>query len=430
MKLVVSRERDDFASPNTTRYGVDMPATDNAGMKRSHAIACGALFAASVLSFAWPALRAQSLPHHVVMISIDGLKASAYATAGPSKIPTLRRLARDGAYAEGVIGVLPTVTYPSHTTLITGVLPAVHGIYNNRILDPEETSSATWYWYARDIKVPTLPGVVKARGLTTAAVSWPVTVDADIDYLVPEFAGVTRHPKWLELIRALSHPRHLLDTYEAQGTPLSWPMTDGDRTALAAWIFKTYRPSLTLLHIFETDDAEHEHGPDSPEALDAIEPADARVAQMVDAVAETGLQNQTDIVVVSDHGFLPLERQLQLNYLFKREGLLTTDNNGRVRDWQAYYYGAGGSGFVMLKNPEDRALRDRVEALLRQTAADPANGILRVWTRDELSEMGAEPRAAFGVDMKNGFYSGAGTDVLGKKAGTKGGHGLAPQRPG
>jgi hypothetical protein len=382
------------------------------------------------LSAARLALRADPTPpRHVVMISIDGLKASTYTTAGPSKIPTLRRLAESGAYAEGVVGVLPTVTYPSHTTLITGVLPAVHGIYNNRILDPEETSNATWYWYARDIKVPTLPGVVKARGLTTAAVSWPVTVDADIDYLMPEFAGVTRHPKWLELIRALSRPRHLLETYEAQGTPLSWPMSDADRSGLAAWIFRTYRPNLTLLHMFETDDAQHDHGPGSPEALEAIEQADARVKQMVDAVAATGLQDQTDIVIVSDHGFLPLEQQLQLNYLFKREGLLEADSAGKIRRWDAYYYGAGGSGFVVLKNPEDRVLRDRVARLLRQTAADPANGILTVWTQDELREMGAEPRAAFGIDLKNGFYTGAGHDVLVKKAGAKGGHGFAPTRP-
>ncbi len=47
---------------------------------------------------------------------------------------------REGAYAEGVIGVLPTVTWPNHMTLITGVPPAVHGIYDNRVPDPEGRS--------------------------------------------------------------------------------------------------------------------------------------------------------------------------------------------------------------------------------------------------------------------------------------------------
>ena len=167
-----------------------MPAMLLNRITRTILVAAGIAIAAT-----HPSLWAQqSEPRHVVMISIDGLKPSTYATAGPLKVPTLRRLATDGAHAE-VVGITPAVTYPSHTTLISGVLPALHGIYNNRILDPEETSNGSWYWYARDIRVPTLPGVLKARGLKTAAVSWPVTVAADIDYLVPEFDGVTRHAK-------------------------------------------------------------------------------------------------------------------------------------------------------------------------------------------------------------------------------------------
>jgi predicted AlkP superfamily pyrophosphatase or phosphodiesterase len=250
-----------------------------------------------------PATPAGQPPRHVIMISIDGLMPSTYTKPGPSKVPTLRRLAQEGAWAEGVVGVLPTVTYPSHTTMITGVLPAVHGIYANSILDPEGLSNGEWYRYARDIKVSTLPGVVKGRGLTTAAVSWPVSIGMEVDFLLPE-AGYHYHPKMIELMRAISQPRHLIDAFEtAQGKPLPWPMTDDHRTALAAWIFRTHRPNLTLLHIFGTDSAQHTFGPGSPEALDAIEKADAHVKQMLDVVAEANLQSQTDVVIVSDHGF-------------------------------------------------------------------------------------------------------------------------------
>ena len=166
-----------------------MAGADNHGMNANRAVRV--LPVVLAIAVAWPSLRAQQAEsRHVVIVSIDGLQPSAYTTPGPSKAPALRRLAQSGAFAEGVIGVTPTVTYPSHTTIVTGVLPAVHGIYNNRIFDPENTSNGSWYWYARDIKVPTLAGILKTRGMKTAAVSWPATVGADIDYLVPEFGGV------------------------------------------------------------------------------------------------------------------------------------------------------------------------------------------------------------------------------------------------
>src|SRR6188508_2856661 len=107
------------------------------------------LLAAAVV--AGTSVLAQQPPaRHVVMITIDGLKPATYTAPGPSKVPTLRRLAQEGTFADGVIGVTPTVTYPSHTTMITGVMPAEHGIVDNRILDPENRSNGAWYWYARD----------------------------------------------------------------------------------------------------------------------------------------------------------------------------------------------------------------------------------------------------------------------------------------
>ena len=114
----------------------------NGGMIRARSQVKALSFLAALLGGFVPAHRAQAPDaRHVVVISIDGLKPATYTADGPSRIPTLRQMARDGVYADGVVGVTPTVTYPSHTTMITGVVPAVHGIYNNRILDPEETSN-------------------------------------------------------------------------------------------------------------------------------------------------------------------------------------------------------------------------------------------------------------------------------------------------
>ncbi len=113
------------------------------------------LFALSILALALPC-AAQARP--VLMISIDGLRPGDVIEAEQRglKVPNLRRLLDEGAHAEGVIGVLPTVTYPSHTTLLTGASPAAHGIVNNTTFDPLQINQGGWYWYASDIKVPTL----------------------------------------------------------------------------------------------------------------------------------------------------------------------------------------------------------------------------------------------------------------------------------
>jgi predicted AlkP superfamily pyrophosphatase or phosphodiesterase len=374
-------------------------------------------------------LAAGAPARHVVMVSVDGMRPQVYGEASQAKVPTIRRLMQRGSWSRGVTGVMPTVTYPSHTTMITGVLPAVHGIYDNRLADPDGTSGMAWYWYARDIKVTTLPAAVRAAGGTAAAVSWPVTVGMDLDYNVPELIQV-RHRENLNLVDALTSPAHLLDAYaKSTGRPISWPIDDDDRAGLAEWILEHHPPTLLLLHLADSDSMSHEHGPDSPEAVAAIEHADQLLGHLLDKMAALHLEESTDVVVVSDHGFLPLTQLVNLNAAFKAEGLLETDARGRVKSWDAYAHSAGGSGYVLLKRPEDTRLVAKVAAVLQKLAADPANGIDRIMTRTDLEAAGAHLDASFGVSMKRGFYLGWDTSDVLTPVTSKGGHGYDPSFP-
>src|SRR5258707_169136 len=134
------------------------------------------LLIAAVFFAALPALaQGQQQSPLLVMISVDGMRPD-YVTgadAHGAKIPQLRRFMKEGSYADGVVGVVPTVTYPSHTTLVTGVWPAKHGILGNTTFDPLQKNSQGWYWYTEDIRVPTLWDAAAGAGRTTASVQRP-----------------------------------------------------------------------------------------------------------------------------------------------------------------------------------------------------------------------------------------------------------------
>src|SRR5260221_317630 len=106
--------------------------------------------------------------------------------------------------------VVTTLTYPSHTTLVTGVWQAKHGILGNTTFDPLQKNSQGWYWYTEDIRVPTLWDAAAGAGRTTASVQWPVTVGAHITWNIPEFWRANTKDD-AKLLRAVSTAGLLID---------------------------------------------------------------------------------------------------------------------------------------------------------------------------------------------------------------------------
>jgi len=143
----------------------------------------------------------------LMLISVDGLKPESVLQADSHglKVPNLRAFLVDGTYATGVHGVMPTLTYPSHMTILTGASPATHGIYSNTTFDPYGHNEHGWYWYAEDVRVPTLWDAAAAAGLATANVYWPTSVGAHITYNLPQIWR-TGSDDDLKLQRALATP--------------------------------------------------------------------------------------------------------------------------------------------------------------------------------------------------------------------------------
>ena len=387
------------------------------------------LTAAVMLGAAASAVAEQA--PRVVMISVDGLMPAYYleADALGLKVPHLRRLMREGAYAR-VTGVLPTVTYPSHTTLITGVPPRLHGIGANTYFDPEERSGGAWRWYAAEVQVPTLVSGARARGIKTGSVSWPVSVGAFADWSVPEFwRPGSEHRSDLRLLELLASPGVLQEAAADRGRSFGWPLTDDDRTDMAVHILKRHRPQLLLLHIFDLDDKEHDFGPMTPEAKQAVEDSDGHIGQVLAALDETGLREQTLVAIVSDHGFLPCTQNVRPNALLREAGLLAVNEKGKIVKWQAVFHSSGGSAALHLAENAAADTVDRVRALIEKKAADPQNGLREILDAAAVRDLG-------GIDVplllsaREGFtLSNTATGEWLAPGTSKGTHGHVPNRP-
>ena len=379
----------------------------------SLAILCGLVFASPSLT------QEKSSRPVVILISIDGLKPEYVleADAHGLKIPALRRFLREGTFSTGVHGVVPTVTYPSHTTLITGVAPARHGIYANTTFDPVRKNYGGWYWYAEDIKVPTLWDAATEAGLTTANIHWPVSVSARIRWNLPQYwrAGT---PDDRKLLRVLATPG-LLDALEKELGPYADGIDetiagDENRARFAARLIELKHPDFVTIYLTALDHEQHTSGPFSTPSNATLERIDAALAEIFNSVKKT-YGERAVICVVSDHGFVASDKALHLGVAFRKAGLIEVTESGgsagtspkeQIKSWKAIPWGAGGSAAIMLHDKNDAATKAKVADLLAKLAADPANGIARIVSAEELHARGGFPEADFLVALRPGFVAG------------------------
>ena len=375
-----------------------------------------------------PAENSPAEKRHALVISVDGLGAGLYdRLAAKVHISSLPRLRREGSYAEGVVGVYPTVTYPSHTTIITGRMPAEHGIYSNLLSREPGKNPEDWFWFTKAIKVPTLWDEARAHHMTTGAVFWPVTAGAPIDWDVPEIWDPQK-PLVVDPIYVAKYatPGLLFDALLELGPPLPGQELDVTRTRLATFILKKHKPNLMLVHLVDLDEAEHQFGPDSPQAAATLEKIDGHIGELLAADQAAGLADSTDVFIVSDHGFLPVEMEIKPNVLLVKAGLLTADEKGHITGGRIATVANGGSFFIY--SPESEDLRSKVDEALKPLRDQ---GVLwAVLERAALKELAAEPAAQMALDATTGyaFSNSAAGDLLEKEENATGTHGHLPFR--
>lgn len=390
-------------------------------------------------SVAAPALEPAS-DRIVVLISVDGLMHS-YLDDPKAEMPTIRRLAAEGVRADRMRCSLPTVTWVNHTTLVTGVSPARHGVLGNSYFDRAKGVSVPLlpdplFNKEEIVRSPTVYDAAKEHGLKTSGIIWPASRSAkNLDWTVPDVA-----PQ--ELFDKHSTPG-LLDEFKAAGIAADRQgeyCKKGDGQArdrmyvqMLNHVIRTKRPNLALLHLVEVDHVEHAHGPNSPEAYEIVKFADDRVREVWDEL-QRSFPGRATLIVTADHGFQPVRRTISPNVLLRSEGLLQVEG-GKITSARVRAHSQGGSTFIYVLDESRRAeLVTRVARSLRTV-----EGVDVVITPDQYAAHGlalpsADPRMPdLVVGAKSGFSFGdgaAGTEVVsGLSKETKGSHGHDPTQP-
>ncbi len=347
----------------------------------------------------------ERLADHVVLISIDGLRPEFYLDR-EWPAPMLRQLVEDGSHTEAVRGVYPSVTYPSHTTMVTGALPARHGIFYNAPFEPEG-ATGRWYWEAEAIRVPTLWQAVRVTQGTSAAIGWPVSVGAEIDFLVPEIWPLDQDTTFVEHTRAHCNPPGLLSELEREATgrlrkenfTLNYLTRDDRAGDMAAYLLERYKPTLLLVHLIGTDHFQHEDGRMSRRVVRAVAAADRAVSQIYEAAQNAGIAERTAFVVTGDHGHVDLHSELAPNVWLAAAGLRTVaEDRG---DWRATFHVTGASAFLHLADPSDSAAVAKVREVLSSQPRG-VRDLFRIVDREELDRLGAAPEAVLALDPQPG----------------------------
>lgn len=282
------------------------------------------------LLLAWGASAVFAAPRQVIVITLDGYPA--YALRDPLyPAPALRRMIQEGAWApEGMTPVNPAVTWPNHTSLLTGVDPAHHGVIYNG-LPVRENGAVRIQWDVPKkelVLAKTVYDLAREKGMKTAEVDWPATDRAGIDF---EFAEIPSAGSLVvkEMVKAGGLDDAGIENFRKQ--PIAY--RDEIWTRAAIEIVRNHHPNLLLFHLLTTDSVQHRYGARSLAASAALALADRQVARLVEAVRESGAAAQTTFIVVSDHGFATAKRQIRPA---APEGTRRSERRGGFRGWKRH----------------------------------------------------------------------------------------------
>lgn len=340
---------------------------------------------------------------YLALISVDALNKHDYKTI--QSLKHFNSFFLEGAHSKEVTSVYPTVTYTCHTSIVTGHYPHAHGIFNNELPDPTKPTKQDWHWFEKDIKVPTLFDYAKQADMTVATVLWPVMAGADVHYNIPEIWSPDHSISRFKLFWNYGTKNTLLQVakYKKRLRGTSQPYLDHFTEGATLDIIKKRKPNVLAVHFTDLDTMRHIHGVHSQGALDALERIDTRIGHIIAAYKQAGIYEDTNFVLLGDHGTHDFNKIVELNSYLKDYGLLQVNEAGHITDWKAYACTCGGSCQIHIKKEAPATIYHDVEALLDKLLNMENTPIKQYLSAKEAHEAyGLDGDFSFIVEAKDG----------------------------
>lgn len=346
----------------------------------------------------------------LIVVSLDALGSTDFEMF--SQLPNFKKFIRHAAFCRQVRSVYPSLTYPAHTTIITGRPPSEHGIVNNIQIQPER-SSPDWFWQRKYIKGTTLYDEALKKGMKVAALLWPVTAKSDITWNLPE---IFANRRWTNQIMTsasngtVGYQLMLNHKFGHLRDGIRQPALDNFVQASMKYTIKTYRPDLTLVHLTDLDTQRHHYGVHSDEAKEAILRHDKRIGELMHLLHQCGMsvKRDTTVILLGDHSQLDVQNIVLINRFLRERGYLKVQN-GRVTDWKAYCQNCDGAAYIYIKKEnmskdEQMRIKNEIYDWLCAMKSDPDNGIAAIYSAKKARELGADPECTFMLEARRGFY--------------------------
>lgn len=296
-----------------------------------------------------------------------------------------------------VKSIYPTITFPCHATMLTGVYPDKHGVVSNLQFYPGRVK-APWRWYRSFNKWPTdLFFAAKEKGLSTAAVFWPGTgKHPAIDYLInecwPTSTDINKQFGYEDFLETFtengsSHEvRQIIERHLPKYDIMQHPAREEFVMDCTIDIIRTFRPDVLFLHPSNIDSARHKYGLYNDKVDEEVLKTASYIERIFTALLETVDLDEINFVLTSDHGHLNIDRIISLNLLFKEAGWIKTDEEGRWLSWEACAISGGTSACVYADPNLTPDRQEELEEFVYSLQNPEQYGISLVLTAPEAQE--------------------------------------------